>query len=222
MAGAARPAFLRWMAFISAAIYSLFWIRDDPSRVTSHKEVQGEVKARTGDRIAECWGIMDAQVDPGRYILGDELTVLDIAVTTMSRWAPGRRRFYSVAPRMTEVVQARGRRAKAAGAVGLAVPVRGAVGGVGRREPHEPHGRPSLRRRGGRVPRHLHNIPAAISAAPVQTRWVGDYAGAWRPEWVGADPAHRACRSPRRPSAAPAARVITPSTGPASLSRPPG
>jgi GST-like protein len=105
MAGAARPAFLRWMAFISAAIYSMFWIRDDPSRVTSHKEVQGEVKARTGDRIAECWGIMDAQVDPGRYILGDELTVLDIAVTTMSRWAPGRRRFYSVAPRMTEVVK---------------------------------------------------------------------------------------------------------------------
>jgi GST-like protein len=105
MAGAARPAFLRWMAFISAAIYSLFWIRDDPSRVTSHKEVQGEVKARTGDRIAECWGIMDAQVDPGRYILGDELTVLDIAVTTMSRWAPGRRRFYAVAPRMTEVVK---------------------------------------------------------------------------------------------------------------------
>ena len=51
MASAQRPAFLRWMAFTSAAIYSLFWIRDDPSRLTSHKEAQGEIKARTADRL---------------------------------------------------------------------------------------------------------------------------------------------------------------------------
>ncbi len=131
MASDARPAFLRWMAFSSAAIYSLFWIRDDPSRLTSHKEVQGEIKARTADRIADCWAIMDAQVQPGRYILGDELSVLDIVVTVMSRWTPRRRRFYAVAPKMTEVVAARGRRAKAAGAVGRALPVRGRLGGVG-------------------------------------------------------------------------------------------
>ena len=105
MANAARPAFLRWMAFVSAAIYALFWIRDDPARVTSHTEAQAEIKARTGDRIAECWGIMDSQVDPGRYILGDELTVLDLAVTVMSRWAPRRRRFYAVAPKLSEVVR---------------------------------------------------------------------------------------------------------------------
>jgi GST-like protein len=105
MASAARPAFLRWMAFTSAAIYALYWIRDDPARLTSHVEAQGNIKARTVDRIAECWGVMDAQVDPGRYILGDDLTVLDIAVTVMSRWSPRRRRFYDVAPNMTEVVR---------------------------------------------------------------------------------------------------------------------
>ncbi|HEX3407069.1 MAG TPA: glutathione S-transferase family protein [Caulobacteraceae bacterium] len=105
MASAARPPFLRWMAFASAAIYSLFWIRDDPSRLTSHKDVQGEIKARTADRIAECWRIMEAQVDPGRYILGHELTVLDIVVTVMSRWTPRRRRFYEVAPKLSEVVR---------------------------------------------------------------------------------------------------------------------
>ena len=105
MASATRPAFLRWMAFWSAAIYSLFWIRDDPARLTSHVEARGEIRARTADRIAECWGVMDAGVDPGRYILGDDLTVLDVAVTVMSRWTPRRRRFYEVAPKMTEVVR---------------------------------------------------------------------------------------------------------------------
>ena len=105
VASAERPAFLRWMAFTSAAIYSLFWIRDDPSRVASDADAQAEVRRRTAARITECWGIMDAQVTPGRYILGDDLTVLDIAVTNMSRWAPNRRRFYPVAPKMTEVVK---------------------------------------------------------------------------------------------------------------------
>jgi hypothetical protein len=32
------------------------------------------------DRIAFCWRNMDAQVSPGRYLLGDELTVLDLYV----------------------------------------------------------------------------------------------------------------------------------------------
>ena len=39
-----RPAFLRWMSFVSSQIYSLYWIRDDPSgRPPSHRG-----RARTG------------------------------------------------------------------------------------------------------------------------------------------------------------------------------
>jgi GST-like protein len=104
MAANTRPAFLRWMAFVSAAIYALFWIRDDPSRLVSGPEGPA-VKARTGDRIVECWRAMDGQVDPGRYILGDELTVLDLYVTVVSRWGPRRVRFYEAAPKMSEVVR---------------------------------------------------------------------------------------------------------------------
>lgn len=105
MASAARPAFLRWMAFVSSAIYALYWIRDDPSRVTDNAEEGAKVKAALGRRITECWGIMDAQVDPGRYILGDDLSVLDLYVTVVSRWAERRRRFYEVAPKMAKVVK---------------------------------------------------------------------------------------------------------------------
>ncbi len=104
MAGVARPAFLRWMSFVSAAIYGLFWVRDDPSRLVSATEGPS-VKARTGERIVDCWRMMDAQVDPDRYILGDELTVLDLYVTVVSRWGPRRKRFYDVAPKMSDVVR---------------------------------------------------------------------------------------------------------------------
>jgi GST-like protein len=105
MAALTRPAFLRWMSFVSAAIYSLYWIRDDPSRIADTEAGRALAKERIRERIADCWRIMDAQVDPGRYILGDDLSVLDLYVTVLSRWGPRRRRFYEAAPKMTPVVR---------------------------------------------------------------------------------------------------------------------
>ena len=49
--------------------------------------------------------MMDAQVQPGRYILGDRLTVLDLYVTVVSRFRPRRQRFYAAAPKLAEVVK---------------------------------------------------------------------------------------------------------------------
>ena len=100
-----RAAYLRWMSFLPASIYSLYWIRDDPMRLAADPAAAELIKARTADRIAECWRIMDSQVSPGRYLLGDELGVLDLYVTVMSRWTPRRERFAREAPKMFEVVR---------------------------------------------------------------------------------------------------------------------
>src|SRR5271154_359446 len=40
-----RPAFLRWMAFVSAQIYAHYWARDFPVRVVQDAAAQAEVKA---------------------------------------------------------------------------------------------------------------------------------------------------------------------------------
>ena len=100
-----RPAFLRWMSFVSASIYSHYWLRDDPSRLAKTPEAQDYLLRRSTQRIADCWATMDAQVDPGRYILGDTLTVLDLYVTVVSRFRPRRQRFYAVAPKLAAVVK---------------------------------------------------------------------------------------------------------------------
>jgi GST-like protein len=100
-----RAAFLRWMAFVSSAIYALYWIRDDPSRLSEDEATQAKIRARTAERIAECWAIMDGQIEPQGYLLGDEIGVLDLYVTVLSRWGPRRKRFYEVAPKMAEVVR---------------------------------------------------------------------------------------------------------------------
>jgi len=101
-----RAQFLRWMTFIPASIYSLFWVRDEPSRLGGpDPEVQARIKAATAERILDCWRMMESQLTPGQYLLGDELTVLDLYVTVVSRWGPRRVRFYEAAPRMSEVVR---------------------------------------------------------------------------------------------------------------------
>ena len=100
-----RAQYLRWMAYVSAAVYALVWIIDDPTRIVASKEQAPHVVDRIRDRIAYCWRKMDEQVTPGPYILGNELSVLDLYVTVISRFAPGRTRFYESAPKMAEIVR---------------------------------------------------------------------------------------------------------------------
>ena len=93
------------MAFVSAAIYALFWILDEPSRMTGEPAQQALIKQRIEDRLAQCWAVMEAQIDPGVFLIGDDISVLDLYVTVISRWEPGRRRFYEIAPRMGDIVK---------------------------------------------------------------------------------------------------------------------
>ena len=103
-----RSEFLRWMVFVSSAIYSLHWIKPDVTRVGARPEQREAVVDAVHERIAFCWSVMDAQVmpdGPSDYLLGDRLSVLDLYVTVVSRFGPWRERFEQVAPRMTPVVR---------------------------------------------------------------------------------------------------------------------
>jgi GST-like protein len=100
-----RASYLRWMSFVSTAIYGLAWVRNDPLRIVSDPAQSPVVLERIAERRSECWRTMDAQINPGRYLLGDELSVLDLYVTVISRWSPRRKAFYAAAPRMAEIVR---------------------------------------------------------------------------------------------------------------------
>lgn len=101
-----RGQFLRWMTFIPAAVYPMYWVRDVPSRlVGDDAAAQEQVTRRTVDRICDCWAAMEAQTEPGAYVLGDRLTVLDVYMAVVSRWTPHRARFHQVAPRLGQVAR---------------------------------------------------------------------------------------------------------------------
>jgi GST-like protein len=101
-----RPRFLRWMSFISAQIYSFYWIRDDLSRLAADKAHEPVLAERTAARIRHGWATMDAGLEPaGRFLLGADITVLDLYMAVVSRWGPRRRSFYAAAPRLAEVAR---------------------------------------------------------------------------------------------------------------------
>ncbi|HXU98958.1 MAG TPA: glutathione S-transferase family protein [Caulobacteraceae bacterium] len=101
----ARPAFLRWMAFVSSAIYAHYWALDFPVRLTGDAAAQGEIVKALEARIAQCWGIMEAGIEPGDYLLGDRLSVLDLYVTVVSRWTPRKALHETIAPKIGAVAR---------------------------------------------------------------------------------------------------------------------
>jgi GST-like protein len=101
----ARRQFLRWMIYVSSAIYSLYWIKPDVTRIGAAPEAAKAVIDAVHERIAFCWKNMDSQLSPAAYLLGNDLGVLDIYVTVVSRFGPWRERFYESAPKIAAVVR---------------------------------------------------------------------------------------------------------------------
>jgi GST-like protein len=100
-----RPAFLRWMLFVSASIYAHYWTRDFPARVADDEVARRQVRSRLNARIAQGWSVMEAGITPGAYLLGDDLTVLDLYVTVVSRWTPRKALHETIAPRIGEIAR---------------------------------------------------------------------------------------------------------------------
>ncbi|MDO1560022.1 glutathione S-transferase family protein [Brevundimonas sp. 2R-24] len=101
-----RAEYLRWMVFIPAAIYAMYWARDVPSRLVGEDEAaQARLLDRTAQRIKDCWSVMESQVEPAPWILGERMSLVDIYVAVVSRWTPRRVWFEQACPKLNAVVE---------------------------------------------------------------------------------------------------------------------
>jgi GST-like protein len=105
LADPVRPEYLRWMVYVPAAIYPMYALKDNVWDWARDGEAQIALTARALDRVIACWKVMEAQTSPRPYILGDHLTFLDLYVTIVSRWSPGRDAFAAACPKLAEVVR---------------------------------------------------------------------------------------------------------------------
>lgn len=100
-----RARFLRWMSFVATQIYAHYWARDFPQRLVDDVAAGAQLRGRLEARIARGWALMEAGLTPGVWLLGEDLTVLDLYVAVISRWTAQRALAETVAPRLAAVVR---------------------------------------------------------------------------------------------------------------------
>lgn len=103
--GKQRMKFLRWLAFLVAAIYPTFTYGDEPSRYVSGKTAQDELRAATDALRLRHWTRFEAAIDPKPWILG-EFTALDIYVAVMVHWRPRKNWFATNCPKLDAIADA--------------------------------------------------------------------------------------------------------------------
>ncbi len=85
-----RPVALRWIAFIAGNMYPAISIGDYPQRWVKSKDAQAELKDGAVERLKTYWAMLEQGLSPDPYLVGAELTALDIYAAMLSRWRPGR------------------------------------------------------------------------------------------------------------------------------------
>jgi GST-like protein len=83
-----RREFMRWLMFLVAAVHPTFTQGDEPAATDEHRK--------------SLWRLVEGSVR-GPWFLGERPSALDIYVSVMTRWRPGRAWFAEHCPRLHAV-----------------------------------------------------------------------------------------------------------------------
>jgi GST-like protein len=94
-----RPTFLRWLIFLVANVYPTYTYADDPSRFVEAVEAQQKFKEAVDRYARRLYSLLEGHAQEP-WFLGSRFSALDVYVTVMTRWRPGRTWFAQHAPRL--------------------------------------------------------------------------------------------------------------------------
>jgi GST-like protein len=85
-----RALALRWIVFIAGNMYPAISVVDFPERWVKSEAARAELKDGAVERLKVYWTLLEQALKPAPYLLGREMTALDIYAAMLSRWEPGR------------------------------------------------------------------------------------------------------------------------------------
>lgn len=100
-----RPAFLRYLVWLVATIYPTFTFSDHPERHIADTSSAEELRNAMGKRREMLWRQLEDQLTDTEWLLGDQMTVLDIYICVMTRWQPRRVWFREECPRLHAIAE---------------------------------------------------------------------------------------------------------------------
>ncbi len=111
----ARATALRWMAFLAGELYGAVGRFDYPERYTTDPAGAPAVRDSAMAETRRLWALLDGQLGPGPYALGQAFSALDAQIMVMTRWTNGPAEWVDAhCPRIAEVVRATAARPSAA------------------------------------------------------------------------------------------------------------
>jgi len=98
-----HTAFLRWLVFLVAPVYSTFTYGDVPKRwVAGDEDAAKALRASTDEHRNLLWRYVEGQID-GPWFLGQTWSALDIYMWPMTFWRPGRDWFKEHCPKLHRI-----------------------------------------------------------------------------------------------------------------------
>ena len=85
-----RALALRWIVFIAGNMYPAISVVDFPERWVKGDAARAELKDGAVERLEAYWTMLEQALKPAPYLLGGEMTALDVYASMLSRWEPGR------------------------------------------------------------------------------------------------------------------------------------
>jgi GST-like protein len=103
-----RAAFLRWLAFLNAAVYPTFTYGDVTERwvCAPHTERAGKaLREATDAHRKHLWRYVESQIK-GPWFIGATMSALDVYMWPMSYWRPGMDWFAKECPKLHKIASA--------------------------------------------------------------------------------------------------------------------
>lgn len=110
-----RAAFLRWLVFLVANVYPTFTFADDPARFVALEDARAAFRSAVDEHACRLWRIVEAAAGEP-WFLGSRFSAVDIFVSAMTRWRPGRAWFDNNAGRLYAIARAVDGESRLAGA----------------------------------------------------------------------------------------------------------
>ncbi len=87
---AARALAYRWVVSFATNIYGPVIVGDFPERWVDGDAARASLKEHALQRLKDAWTAFEARIAPAPYLLGAQVSVLDVYVAMIARWRPGR------------------------------------------------------------------------------------------------------------------------------------
>ncbi|MDX7986367.1 glutathione S-transferase family protein [Xenorhabdus sp. 12] len=100
------PYFLRWLMFINTAIYPTFTYGDFPAKWLPQNTHPEQLEEGISPHRQKLWlQLASASSHSGPWFLGENFSALDLYITVMCNWKPGRSWFKQHCPKLIEVAE---------------------------------------------------------------------------------------------------------------------